>query len=243
MALDYPRQTGRDSEADNRVRWAEQHFGYVFGNPDLLLRALTHRSASKENNERLEFLGDAFLNYSIAKQLYEIHPNCSEGDLSRFRAALVKGETLSEVGRELGLEKHIILGEGELRDGGSQRDSILANTLEAVIGAVLLDGGVEAVNLSVFHLFAERIQRLPDPESLKDSKTRLQEWLQHRGLPLPDYSVKSASGLSHQQSFTVSCFVPEKGIESSGVGKSRRSAEQNAAAEMFLKLSNDSEKQ
>ena len=108
---------------------------------------------------------------------------------------------------------------------------------------MLLDVGVEAVNLSVFHLFAERIQRLPDPESLKDSKTRLQEWLQRHGLPLPAYSVKSASGPSHQQSFTVSCFVPEKGIESAGVGKSRRSAEQNAAAEMFLKLSNDSEKQ
>ena len=243
MALDYPRRTGRDSRADSRARWAEQHFGHVFSNPDLLLRALTHRSASKENNERLEFLGDAFLNYSVAKRLYELHPNCSEGDLSRFRAALVKGETLSEIGRELGLEKHIILGEGELRDGGNQRDSILANALEAMIGAVLLDGGIEAVNFSVSRLFAERMQQLPDPESLKDSKTRLQEWLQRRGLPLPSYSVKSASGPSHKQSFTVSCFVPERGIESVGVGKSRRHAEQNAATEMFLKLTHDSEKQ
>ena len=207
------------------------------------MKALTHRSASKGNNERLEFLGDAFLNFSVAKRLYEFCPNDNEGDLSRLRAALVKGETLAEIGRDLGLEKHIILGEGEIRGGGSQRNSILANTVEAIIGAVLMDGGMRAVNAVVTRLFAERIQQLPEPESLKDSKTRLQEWLQRQGLPLPNYSVKSAIGPSHQRTFTVACLVPERGVESVGVGTNRRRAEQKAAAEMFSKLTSDSEKQ
>jgi ribonuclease-3 len=161
--------------------------------------------------------------------------------LSRLRAALVKGATLAEIGRELKLEPHVILGAGELRSGGSQRASILANTVEAVIGAVFLDGGFSAAEACVSRLFAERLRNLPDAASLKDPKTRLQEWLQGRGVQPPSYEVESISGEPHRQSFVVLCQVPEFGRAARGQGRSRRRAEQDAAEQLLSLLSSDEE--
>ena len=225
-----------------RLRWAEQHLQYHFRNPELLEQALTHRSASKENNERLEFLGDSFLNFAVARQLYEHHPSGSEGDLSRLRSALVKGTTLAELGRDLGLAPQIILGPGEHSSGGADRDSILANAVEAVIGAVLLDGGLEAADACVTRLFADRLEQLPDAGSLKDAKTKLQEHLQGRGLSLPVYTVESVSGEPHRQSFAVVCEVAETAARVEGHGQSRRQAEQSAAERMLLILDDNDKK-
>ena len=223
----------------DRLRWAEQHLQYQFQNPKLLEQALTHRSAAKKNNERLEFLGDSFLNFAVARQLYEHSPSAPEGDLSRLRSALVKGVTLAELGRDLGLASQLILGPGEQSSGGAQRDSTLANTVEAVIGAVLLDGGYDAADACVTRLFADRLEQLPDAGSLKDAKTKLQECLQGRGLNLPVYTVESVSGEPHQQSFVVMCEVTEAAGRVEGRGHSRRQAEQNAAEQMLLILNRD----
>ena len=222
-----------------RFRWAEERLNHPFIDSALLDLAFTHRSAAKHNNERLEFLGDAFLNYSIAQMLYEKWPEDSEGGLSRLRAALVKGETLAEIGRELGLSALIEMGPGELGSGGSNRDSTIANALEAVIGAILLDGGVDAAKSCVTLLFWNRLNELPDAASLKDPKTKLQEWAQGRGLRLPDYAVESVSGEKHRQSFVVSCELPDSGQRTIGQGRSRRSAEQDAAGIMLSELGSD----
>jgi len=224
-----------------RLRWAEQHLNYRFANPGLLEQALTHRSASKTNNERLEFLGDALLTFLIARQLYESRPADKEGDLSRLRAELVKGETLAQIGLELGFEDRVILGTGESRSGGARRTSVLANAFEAVIGAVLLDGGVAAAETCATKIFAERLGDLPEAASLKDPKTKLQEWIQGRGLGLPTYVVESVVGEPHQQSFTVVCRVPERQAEVCGEGDSRRRAEQDAAERMLSILSSEHE--
>ena len=225
-----------------RLRWAEQHLQYHFRNPELLEQAFTHRSASKENNERLEFLGDSFLNFAVARQLYDHRPSGSEGDLSRLRSALVKGTTLAELGRDWGLAPQIILGPGEHSSGGADRDSILANAVEAVIGAVLLDGGLEAADACVRRLFADRLEQLPDAGSLKDAKTKLQERLQGRGLSLPVYTVESVSGEPHRQSFAAVFEVAETAARVEGRGQSRRQAEQNAAERMLLILDDDDKK-
>lgn len=161
--------------------------------------------------------------------------------MSRMRAALVKGDTLAEVGRELGLEPHVIVGPGELRSGGARRSSVLANTVEAVIGAVLLDGGFSEAEACVNRLMAGRLETLPDAASLKDAKTRLQEWLQARGLGLPEYTVESTSGEPHRQAFIVRCVVAERSATVYGRGSSRRGAEQEAAEHMLSKLISDSE--
>lgn len=220
----------------DRLRWAEQHLQYHFRDPALLEQALTHRSASTHNNERLEFLGDALLNFSVARQLFERNPSEREGNLSRLRSALVKGVTLAEVGRELDVAPQIILGHGEHSSGGAGRDSILANAVEAVLGATLLDGGFEAADELVGRIFSDRFEKLPDAGSLKDSKTKLQEWLQARGLGLPVYTVKSVSGQPHRQSFIVQCDVEGAPFSLEGRGQSRRRAEQNAAEQMLSKL-------
>ncbi|MEE9571171.1 MAG: ribonuclease III [Gammaproteobacteria bacterium] len=225
-----------------RLRWAEQHLQYHFRNPELLEQALTHRSASAQNNERLEFLGDSFLNFVVAMQLYERHPSGPEGDLSRLRSALVKGATLAELGRDVGLAPQIILGPGERSSGGAHRDSTLANAVEAVIGAVLLDGGFEAADACVTRLLADRLEQLPDADSLKDAKTKLQECLQGRGLNLPVYTVESVSGEPHRQSFVVVCEIAELAARVEGNGQSRRQAEQNAAERMLLILDSDDKK-
>ena len=241
MAPNRVRQASPDRTLDARLRWAKERLGYQFQNPELLERALTHRSASKRNNERLEFLGDALLNFVITQRLFEADDFDSEGDMSRMRAALVKGETLAELGRELAVESHLIVGPGELRSGGTRRSSVLANTVEAVIGAILLDGGFSEGEACVNRLMACRLEALPDAATLKDAKTRLQEWLQGRSLILPEYTVESISGEPHKQAFVVRCEVAEKKISVNGHGLSRRSAEQNAAEQMISKLISDSE--
>ena len=189
----------------------------------------------------MEFLGDALLNFVITQRLFEADDFDSEGDMSRMRAALVKGETLAELGRELAVESHLIVGPGELRSGGARRSSVLANTVEAVIGAILLDGGFSEGEACVNRLMACRLEALPDAATLKDAKTRLQEWLQGRSLSLPEYTVESISGEPHKQAFVVRCEVAEKKISVNGHGLSRRSAEQNAAEQMISTLISDSE--
>ena len=204
--------------------------GHQFGDSDLLEAALTHRSAGRHNNERLEFLGDAALNFVIAAELYALGPHMPEGDLSRLRASLVKGDTLAQVARQLELGRYLSLGSGELKSGGADRDSILADALEAVLGAVFLDAGFEACRHTIQRLFAERIRTRPCAQALKDPKTRLQEYLQSRQLALPSYAVLEESGEAHQRRFTVACEIAEMELRTLGSGSSRRKAEQNAAA-------------
>jgi ribonuclease III len=225
----------------DRVRWADEHLKFRFTDTFLLERALTHRSASKHNNERLEFLGDALLNFSIARRLYSLRPDDAEGDLSRARAALVNKTVLAAIGREIEIDTQIILGPGESRSGGAQRSSALADTLEALIGAVFLDGGYDAAEQLMESLFAKRLESLDDADALKDSKTRLQEWLQGRGWGLPHYTVEVIHGQDHNQTFTVTCYVDEQQRQTKGTGSSRRRAEQDAAAAMLAVLSRGSE--
>ncbi len=203
---------------------------YEFSRPQLLERALTHRSKSGENNERLEFLGDSVLNFVVAQRLYELLPEASEGHLSRLRASLVKGSTLAEIAADLDLGKELRLGSGELKSGGHRRDSILADAVEALLGAILLDGGFEAVQDYILGLWRSRFEDLPGEESLKDPKTRLQEYLQSRGNPLPVYEVLVVSGEPHNQTFKVECRIQALEIKTEGVAGSRRRAEQEAAS-------------
>lgn len=202
-------------------------------NSELLEEALTHRSAAARNNERLEYLGDAVLGMIVAEQLYRSRPDVSEGDLSRLRSALVDKDSLAAIGSEWGLERCISVGPGELKSGGSRRRSILADAVEAVIGAVYLHSGFDAAREFVLCLYRERLSNLPDADSLKDPKTRLQEWLQARNLDLPVYEVESISGKAHAQHFRALCCIRSAGVEACGEGSSRRRAEQ-AAAEKAL---------
>lgn len=222
-----------------RGRWAEAQLNYRFNDPSLLDLALTHRSASKVNNERLEYLGDAFLNFAIARRLFELRREDTEGDLSRARAALVKEPTLAAIGQRLGVDAQLTLGPGEIRTGGAQRAAILADAVEALVGAVFLDGGAVAAEAVVDLMFAEQLKSLPDAATLKDPKTRLQEWLQGRGLPLPSYAVTAVRGRDHEQTFVVECEVREKNVRSAGQGRSRRAAEQEAAAAMLVMLTGE----
>lgn len=209
--------------------------GYAFRRPDLLRQALTHRSFGTPHNERLEFVGDAVLNCVVGATLYERFPALPEGDLSRVRAGLVNKDTLARVARRLLLGPEIRLGEGEMKSGGAERSSILADTLEALIGAVFLDGGFDAARDVIVTCYAE-VLRDADPAALpKDPKTRLQEWLQARRWPVPEYVVTATSGEPHDQRFTVECRVPGLTIMASGEGSNRRAAEQ-AAAEAAIAL-------
>lgn len=192
--------------------------------------AVTHRSAGGNNNERLEYLGDAVLGMLVAEYLFIAHADAREGDLSRLRAYLVRKETLAEIARELNLSDLIVLGPGELKTGGQRRDTILADALEAIVGAVYLDRGLAYARTFVLGMFQTRIADLPSAEHLKDSKTRLQEFLQSRNLPLPDYRLHEVSGESHAQHFAMRCQVPDCAIETVGEGSSKREAEQRAAA-------------
>ena len=219
--------------------WAERELKYVFSDTALLDLALTHRSASKTNNERLEYLGDSFLNFAIARRLFDLRPQDTEGDLSRARAALVREPTLAAIGQRLGVDAQLTLGQGELRSGGAQRAAILADAVEALIGAVLLDGGATAAEAVVDLMFAGEIEHLPDAATLKDPKTRLQEWLQGRGLPLPSYAVAAVHGRDHAQTFVVECRVRERDAVTTGQGQSRRGAEQEAAAAMLVALTGE----
>jgi len=227
------------SESHQRRLAALQHrIGYVFSDLDILTLALTHRSADAQHNERLEFLGDGLLTSVIADALYRRFPGVDEGTLSRMRASLVKGETLSELAREIALGDCIRLGQGERASGGRHRDSILADALEAVIGALYLDGGFENTKACILHLLDERLDQL-SPALSKDAKTRLQEWLQARGMSLPVYSLVSEGGTEHAPMFHVHCKIMAGERSYSGTGTSRRKAEQAAAAKALEDLEID----
>lgn len=213
---------------------------YEFSDPELLQLALTHRSAAKANNERLEFLGDAVLGQVIAECLYRQFADADEGQLTRCRALLVRKETLARVARELSLGEHIVLGEGELKSGGWRRDSILANTLEAVIGAIYLDGGHAACTEEIFRWFGPALARVDPRRSEKDAKTRLQEHLQSRGRALPRYNAVSTTGPAHDQRFTIECHVESEASPATATGRSRRAGEQLAAQLMLERLEKQS---
>jgi ribonuclease-3 len=213
--------------------WVERSFGHVFNNPALRDAALTHRSAGTGHNERLEYLGDSILNCSVARLLYDAHPQADEGALSRLRASLVNSDTLAQIAAELGLGEHLRLGGGELKTGGFRRASILADALEAMLGAIFLDSGYEAAAAAVNRLIAPRMSELPAADLLKDPKTRLQEVLQAGGLALPVYTLTAVTGDAHDQSFTISCEVPILELAAVGEGGSRRRAEQLAAARVL----------
>lgn len=202
----------------------------------LFVAALTHRSSSGRNNERLEFLGDAVLNLVVAEQLYRRLPTADEGDLSRLRARVVSAEPLAMMAAELGVGEVLQLGSGELKSGGFRRQSILADAFEALVGALYLDAGIEAARTFVERVAASRVAALPDAAELKDPKTRLQELLQARALPLPTYRVQAVEGEPHLQSFRVSCDVPSLSRSAVGVGMSRRRAEQEAASSLLQQL-------
>jgi ribonuclease-3 len=221
------------SAADWPARFVRGRLGYEARDFTLFRAALTHRSAAGANNERLEFLGDAVVNLVVARALYLAFPQASEGDLSRLRARLVSREPLAEIATGLGIGEELQLGSGELRSGGFRRQSILADAFEALCGAMFLDAGLEGVEPVLMRLFAPLIAALPAPESLKDAKTRLQEYLQSRSLELPRYAVSGVAGEDHAQSFTVSCEVPALNLRTSGEGSSRRRAEQQAAERMM----------
>lgn len=202
---------------------------YKFLNQSLLSQALTHRSYSAQNNERLEYLGDGALNFIIANQLYQRYTTLDEGDLSRLRAQLVKEATISEIANTLNLGDALKLGEGELKSAGWRRPSILADALEAIIGAVYLDGGFSAAEALVLHLYAEKLNTI-DPKVIdKDPKSLLQELLQGKKVAVPEYAVVHTSGEAHAQLFIVECFIQKMDIRTVGEGTSRRIAEQQAA--------------
>ena len=217
----------------NAAAWLHEALDYECRDPALLEAALTHRSAGGPHNERLEFLGDAVLNCVVAQMIFREFASADEGDLSRFRASLVSGEALAVIAAEIHLGDQLRLGSGELKSGGFRRKSILADTLEALFGAIYLDGGFEAAARVIERLFVPRLDRLPSAAELKDPKTRLQELLQSKGLPLPAYAVETVSGEAHNQSFEVSCSVEVLALRAIGKGASRRRAEQAAAAELL----------
>ena len=216
--------------------WIRERLGYEPLDAALFAAALTHRSAARPNNERLEFLGDAVLNLLTAEQLFLAYPDADEGDLSRLRARLVSAEPLAEIAAQLGLGEVLQLGSGELKSGGFRRQSILADALEALCGAVFLDRGLEAARVVVTAWFGPRIAALPEVESLKDAKTRLQEQLQSQGLPMPQYELERTEGQAHARTFWASCAVPALELRASGCGSTRRRAEQQAAAEVLQML-------
>ncbi len=214
----------------------QRHLGYQFDDVNLLTQALTHRSAGSVNNERLEFLGDAILGFEVADFLFHHVGSADEGQLSRMRAHLVKRETLAEVARGLQLGAILRLGQGELRSGGQNRDSILADAVEAIIAAVYLDGGIDPARRLVRGLLGDRLRSPGSALQEKDAKTRLQELLQSRKLPLPEYTVVEVSGDQHRQQFVVGCKVESIDWHAEGRGASRRKAEQQAAAAFLDQL-------
>ena len=207
----------------------EQALGHVFKTPGLLQTALTHRSHSSPHNERLEFLGDSVLNATIARCLFDLFPDLPEGDLSRLRANLVRQDSLHRLARQLSLGNFLRLGEGELKSGGCKRPSILADALEALFGAVWLDAGCEAAGAVISRLYADMLTEITPGQPIKDAKTRLQEWLQGRHLPLPRYSLSATEGQAHAQQFHMACDIEPLNVRTEGFGGSRRAAEQMAA--------------
>ena len=221
---------------ENRLDALQRRIGYRFSDAQLLSRALTHRSFGADHNERLEFLGDAVLSLAVSSLLFERFAGSDEGDLTRVRAHLVREDSLHRVAVLLGLPEVLNLGEGEARGGGAQRASILADALEAVLGATFLDGGFDAASELVKGLFGEVIQTTDVASWSKDAKTELQEWLQARRLPVPTYRISATRGQAHAQTFEVECVVPALSLTESGEGRSRRVAEQEAARRMLEAL-------
>ncbi len=221
---------------DKAERWLQKNLHYRFDDADLLQQALTHRSAAGRNNERLEFLGDAVLDFVISMTVFSARPDATEGDLSKLRSSLVKDATLATIAQELGLGEHLVLGSGEKKTGGHRRASILADALEAIFGAAYLDKGFDAARGIIEHVYASRLEDLPDVQDLRDPKTRLQEWLQGRKKPLPVYELIAVTGKAHRQEFEVSCSVQDVASVTRGKSTTRRKAEQQAAAEMLSLL-------
>ncbi len=209
---------------------------YRFNDGSLLEAALTHRSRGSANNERLEFLGDSILSFVVSSQLYDINPQSSEGDLSRLRSRVVRGETLAALAAGIKLGEHLLLGEGELKSGGYLRHSILEDALEAVFGAIYLDGGFEACATVIRDICAPVINELPSAEELKDPKTRLQEMMQAKGRPLPEYELMAEQGAEHAKQFTVRVRLADTEQMMDAKGNSRRKAEQSAAARVLTQL-------
>jgi ribonuclease III len=220
-----------------------RRLGHRFRREDLLDQALTHRSAGGVNNERLEFLGDALIGFVVAEALVGCLPEADEGTLSRMRAALVKREALAALARGLGLGEYLRLGAGELRTGGYNRDSILADALEAVLGAVYLDGGFDTARTVAMGLFGASLGEVSAAPAGKDPKTQLQELLQAQRRPIPEYQVLSIEGSQHAQAFRVSCLLPDEGTCTQGEGSSRRRAEQAAAQAMLAGLRDQAERE
>ncbi|MXP67244.1 ribonuclease III [Pantoea sp. Aalb] len=218
------------------VNKLQRKLGYIFNYPELLYQALTHRSASNKHNERLEFLGDSILSYVIANVLYHRFPHVDEGDMSRMRATLVRGNTLAEIAREFHLGECLHLGPGEQKSGGFRRESILADSLEALIGSIFLDSSIYTVEKLIIHWYQKRLDLISPGDKQKDPKTRLQEHLQGRHLPLPSYIVVQVCGEAHDQEFTIHCQVSSILDPIIGIGSSRRKAEQSAAEQALIKL-------
>ena len=216
----------------------EQALGHTFTRTQLFEQALTHRSSTGSNNERLEFLGDSLVNFLVAEWLYQQFPAASEGELSRMRAQLVKGKTLAAIGRAFGLGDYLNLGPGEMKSGGSRRDSILADAVEALAAAVYLDAGIDTLRPLLLAWYGERLQQVKPGEASKDAKTRLQEWLQGRRRCLPRYTLVTTRGSEHAQQFEIACEVEGVNKIFSGRGSSRRAAEQAAADEALAFLEN-----
>jgi ribonuclease III len=219
-----------------RTPLLDKRIAYQFKSGALREQALTHRSFGSPHNERLEFLGDGVLNCVVAEELYNRFPALSEGQLSRLRANLVRKDSLSAIAQRLSLSEYLKLGEGELASGGGSRPSMLADALEAVFGAVLLDGGYVAARDSIRHTFAEAFDALDPAKPAKDAKTLLQEHLQGRQHKLPAYRVVSTKGAAHSQTFEVECVVEEMNLSASGTGSTRRIAEQNAAGKILKQI-------
>jgi ribonuclease III len=215
--------------------------GLEFINPELFAIALTHRSASSVNNERLEFLGDSILGFVIAEILYDTFPNSSEGVLSRLRASLVNQETLADLARKLQIGDYLQLGSGELKSGGFRRDSILSDSMEAIIGALFKDQGIQACQQFILSLFVDKLNELSIDNWQKDPKTRLQELMQSKKLELPEYTLISMTGLAHEQLFKIKCTIPLVQESCIGSGVSRKKAEQSAAEQMLKLLNKVSE--
>jgi len=218
---------------DSDLKKLELLLNYQFQTTGSLKEALTHRSAAAKNNERLEFLGDSILNFVIAADLFKRYPKSSEGDLSRLRASLVNKEGLYLVSQDLKLGNYLILGSGELKSGGYRRDSILADTVEAIFGAVYMDSDLERCRELILQLYSKQLENIPDADSLKDPKTRLQELLQSQKMGLPEYDVIEVVGKAHNQQFTVNCKINKLNLKTEGKATNRRKAEQQAAEKII----------
>ena len=226
-------------DRQSKQQWCKSTLGYDFNDNSLLDLALTHRSHSKDNNERLEFLGDAVLDLILSDTLYRRYSLMDEGNLSRMRASIVNEKSLSLVASQLLINEHLILGPGEMTSGGSQRDSILANTLEAILGAIFVDGGYHSVETIILKIFKDNINSI-DPESdYKDSKSQLQEFLQQQQKDLPQYQLIDTTGDKHDQEFLIECVIDNGSIITRASGKSIKMAEQKAAVEALKRLLNE----